>query len=149
MTQIWPGKSAAAKPRRGMTLIEILVVVAIIATLAAILFPVFLSARESARQTRCLSNIRTIGSAFSLYLGEWNDAMPSTVGGAHFILLNRYIRASATGVYRGVPRTVWECPSTPVSCTSKVSSDYWWKCGVKPPWGFAPYIFVRDWRRSG
>jgi len=140
--QIWPGKSAAAKPRRGMTLIEILVVVAIIATLAAILFPVFLSARESARQTKCLSNIRTIGSA--LYLGEWNDTMPSTIGGAHFILLNRYIRAPAAGIRNGASRTVWECPSMPVTCTSKVTGDYWWRCGARPPWGFSSSILVRN-----
>ncbi|MDM7460691.1 MAG: prepilin-type N-terminal cleavage/methylation domain-containing protein, partial [bacterium] len=44
--------------RRGFTLIELLVVIAIIAILAAILFPVFAQARESARQTSCLSNLR-------------------------------------------------------------------------------------------
>jgi prepilin-type N-terminal cleavage/methylation domain-containing protein len=52
---------------KGFTLIELLVVVAIIAILAAILFPVFTQARESAKKTACLSNLKQIGLAIRLY----------------------------------------------------------------------------------
>ena len=52
---------------RGFTLIELLVVIAIIAILAAILFPVFASAREKARQTSCLSNIKQFTLANDMY----------------------------------------------------------------------------------
>ena len=49
---------------RGFTLIELLVVIAIIAILAAVLFPVFASAREKARQAACMSNMNQLGQAF-------------------------------------------------------------------------------------
>jgi len=64
--------------RRGFTLIELLVVIAIIAILAAILFPVFNRARESARRAKCLSNLRQFASAFMMYAQANNDRYPTT-----------------------------------------------------------------------
>ena len=65
--------SQRSRKTGGFTLIELLVVIAIIAILAAILFPVFAQARESARQTVCLSNLKQIGTANTMYLQDYDE----------------------------------------------------------------------------
>ena len=62
--------------RRGFTLIELLVVIAIIAIIAALLFPVFAQARERARMTACVSNMRQIGHALMLYVQDYDETFP-------------------------------------------------------------------------
>jgi prepilin-type N-terminal cleavage/methylation domain-containing protein/prepilin-type processing-associated H-X9-DG protein len=62
--------------RRGFTLIELLVVIAIIGILAAMVFPVFARARESARKAVCLSNVKNIALAIQMYLADNNDTLP-------------------------------------------------------------------------
>ncbi len=62
--------------RRGFTLIELLVVIAIIAILAAILFPVFARARERARQTSCLNNVKQISLATMMYAQDFGEMLP-------------------------------------------------------------------------
>ncbi len=64
------------RKRQGFTLIELLVVIAIIAILAAILFPVFSKAREKARQTSCLSNVKQICLASQMYVSDWDETYP-------------------------------------------------------------------------
>jgi len=61
---------------RGFTLIELLVVIAIISILAAILFPVFARARESARRASCISNLKQIGLAVMMYTQDYDEHYP-------------------------------------------------------------------------
>ena len=95
--------------RAAFTLIELLVVLTIISILAAILYPAFISARERARQTACLSHLRQLGMALSQYAADHDDRLipgtpqPPTVGnGAGRAgwagILYPYVRM--TGAYR-------------------------------------------------
>ena len=95
------------------TLIELLVVIAIIAILAAILFPVFAQAREKARMTTCLSNMKQIGTSLTMYVQDYDETYP-------------YIRFrnDASYVWRNAIRPylksldILGCPSNPLSRTN-------------------------------
>jgi prepilin-type N-terminal cleavage/methylation domain-containing protein/prepilin-type processing-associated H-X9-DG protein len=65
--------------RSGFTLIELLVVIAIIGILAAMLFPVFARARESARKIQCLANVKNIALAVQMYLTDYDRLWPSAI----------------------------------------------------------------------
>src|SRR5437660_10939249 len=73
-------QSTVWKPSRskGFTLIELLVVIAIIAILAAILFPVFAQARESARKITCVSNMKQLSLGWLMYVQDYDEANPMT-----------------------------------------------------------------------
>ena len=69
--------SADFRPRNvGFTLIELLVVIAIIAILAGLLFPVFARARSKARQASCLSNLKQLGIANTMYTQDYDERTP-------------------------------------------------------------------------
>lgn len=108
--------------RRGFTLIELLVVIAIIAILAAILFPVFAQAREAARKTTCLSNLKQIGTGASMYEQDYDETLlPAYVSTIAFgnqwpELVDPYIKnlgtANAVSGYN-MSGKVFSCPTAP------------------------------------
>ncbi len=64
-------------PSKGFTLIEILIIIAIISILAAILLPVFARARENARKTSCLSNLKQLGMGVQMYAQDYDEKVPA------------------------------------------------------------------------
>lgn len=68
---------------RGFTLMELLVVIAIITILAAILFPVFATARERARTANCINNLKQLGTAASMYANDYDGHLSIGVAPSH------------------------------------------------------------------
>jgi len=105
----------------GFTLIELLVVIAIIAILAAILFPVFAQAREAARITQCLSNLRQMGTGITMYTQDYDGEIPvrrrpCDVAGCaknwkHMI--HPYVKNT----------DLYKCPSNPASVVADQEAD--------------------------
>lgn len=94
--------------RKGFTLIELLVVMAIIAILAAMIFPIFTSAKESARRTQCISQLKQIGAATISYADDYGGRLPPLGApnwGTMSILTSRLKR------YVGNSDRIWLCPS--------------------------------------
>jgi prepilin-type N-terminal cleavage/methylation domain-containing protein/prepilin-type processing-associated H-X9-DG protein len=96
--------------KKGFTLVELLVVIAVIAILAALLFPVFAAARERGRQAACASNLKQIGTALHLYAQDWEEDFPPSLLGLvsdptdlYHSRLDRYLPKTSDGV--------WICPS--------------------------------------
>ncbi len=129
-------------PRRaaGFTLIELLVVIAIIAILAAILFPVFARAREKARQTSCLSNVKQIMLGHLMYAQDYDEQWcPArlrnpTLGSDH--------RLNYTwGIYPYVKNfQIFRCPSDPDPSSwyaddTNHYSSYGWNCWLSGTYG--------------
>jgi prepilin-type N-terminal cleavage/methylation domain-containing protein/prepilin-type processing-associated H-X9-DG protein len=103
----------------GFTLIELLVVIAIIAILAAILFPVFAQAREAARKTACISNMKQLSLGWTMYLEDYDEISPMTAeccdaSGSQIYwitLIDPYIKnGGESTALRQTKASVYECP---------------------------------------
>lgn len=106
--------------KKGFTLIELLVVIGIIAILAAILFPVFAKAREAARRTSCISNLKQLSSALTTYIQDYDEMWPACTAnyGAPFYKLNDLFLSTPLPPLTFVlipyikSNEVWRCPTS-------------------------------------
>ncbi len=161
------GKKAVCPPGAGFTLIELLVVVAIIALLAALLLPALRGAKLAAQQAGCISNLRQLALAHSLYLSDFNKDIPPMwvhmptpdgISGGWAPLWEIYLSPyiSRQDNFGAQKTTVFSCPSTsqPGTCniwganlleTNGNAGTEWWAfhplliAGI-----FVPYLPVTN-----
>lgn len=114
--------------RKAFTLIELLVVIAIIAILAAILFPVFAQAKDAAKKTQSISNLKQVGTSTAIYLADYDDTIPQSA----------YIQAPNTivSVY-DLLQPYMKNEQILVSPSDEISGGQSWESRVQP-FGLVP-----------
>jgi prepilin-type N-terminal cleavage/methylation domain-containing protein/prepilin-type processing-associated H-X9-DG protein len=141
------------RKREGFTLVELLVVIAIIIILAAILFPIFAKAREKAQQTRCINNLKQMGTAIEMYEDDYEggimpisirittpgqEAQANSWGSFWQDLANPYLKQLKKGSSGGQASgqgEVFQCPSAPKETATGGTQ---WQMGKD--YGYNPYL---------
>ncbi len=112
--------------RAGFTLIELMVVIAIIAIIASLLLPGFAKSKEQARSSKCLSNLKQIGLAIQTYVTDNDSLMP--------VLFDRPVGMFPIGnsmdvvllKHAGDNKQVFKCPSDGQNIFLQTGSSYGW-----------------------
>jgi len=135
--------SLDSRHRKGFTLIELLVVIAIIAVLAAVLFPVFLQAREASKRTKCAVQLKQINTALLMYIDDNNGRFPWTSWHCRIIDMLLFKRKNGPYIQDSLHpyiknNAIWLCPSmipqarVPAYAPGEDYSIYTWadNCGA-------------------
>ncbi|MCF7957301.1 MAG: DUF1559 domain-containing protein [Phycisphaerae bacterium] len=128
--------------KKAFTLIELLVVISIIALLVAILMPALGKAREQARRTLCLSNLKQQGIGLLMYSHDNNDAMPLTAyyGGNRWLWDVSYFTTDVM-ISSGGDKKIFHCPSNKIDT---LRTEYWRYTEVSTQGGGAAAVNAVD-----
>jgi prepilin-type N-terminal cleavage/methylation domain-containing protein/prepilin-type processing-associated H-X9-DG protein len=123
------GECLTMRRNRAFTLIELMIVIAIIGVLIGLLMPAVSGARESARKAACTSNLRQIGAGLMAYAGDNNRRLPyfTDAGSDQLWELSPNTRDS---IFKGITaRDVFYCPSSDL----REDVNKWWDYGATTP----------------
>ena len=115
--------------RAGFTLIELIVSLTIVIVLAAISVPVYSRVTEGAKAAACMSNLRQIGTALNLYLGEHNQTMPMLAAGRKSITEPVATIDNTLDAYTQ-SKAVFRCPGDKEGLAAASGTSYYWNVAL-------------------
>jgi len=110
---------------RGFTLVELIVVMAVIAILAALAYPATLRGIQAGKAAGCISNLNSIGVALNLYLGEHRQMMPPLKAGRELVSDDVPVIDNTLNAYARDPG-VFACPADNLGIAAKSGTSYYW-----------------------
>jgi len=114
---------------RAFTLIELLVVITVIAVLAAIAVPVGSHVIQSGKAAGCIANLRSLGTALNLYLGEHSGMMPPLQAGRASVNDDVPVIDNTLNAYLTDPR-VFACPADNKGLAASTGTSYYWNSAI-------------------
>lgn len=111
--------------KNAFTLVELLIVLIIVAVLTSISIPAYLRIQERGRSTACVSNLRQLGAALGLYLGEHNQTMPPLAAARGSTTQNIPVIDNTLNAYANNP-AVFACPSDFAGIAKATGTSYYW-----------------------